>query len=230
MTMNIEDHKEARARGRLSFIRPGASRTATYDPRRSRRIAWLRLALPGAAFALLLLLFVWPVIAPNHIKSVGLKHIPDLVIKNLHFTGLDSKSEPYSLTAVKATRPGNAQNIYDLEKPEGEITLQNGSWIAGNSQYGRYDADARQLWLGGDVQLFHDKGYQFTTDEAQVDLNDNNAWGGKPVLIQGNFGEIKGQGFRLLNGGKTLVVTGPAKALLNLHPAASSDKPGPSVP
>ncbi len=154
-----------------------------------------------------------------------MKNIPDLVIKDLHYTGLDSKNQPYSMTAVRATRPGGLQNIYDLNKPEAEITLQSGAWIAGKAEYGRYDQDTRRLWLGGDVQLFHDKGYQFTTDEAQIDIDESDAWGEKPVLIQGDFGEITGNGFQALDSGKTLVVKGPAKAILNLHSKDASDKP-----
>jgi lipopolysaccharide export system protein LptC len=75
------------------------------------------------------------------------------------------------------------------------------------------------------VQLFHDKGYQFTTDEAQVDINQDDAWGEKPVLIQGGFGEIRGKGFRVLDHGSVVVVGGPAKAILNLRSSGPSDKP-----
>jgi hypothetical protein len=75
------------------------------------------------------------------------------------------------------------------------------------------------------VQLFHDKGFEFTTDELQADLSERIAWGEKPVLIQGGFGEIRGVGFRLLEGGNVIIVKGPAKALLNLHGNDASDTP-----
>ena len=210
----------------LSFIKPGETKRAE----RARGgwhtdlVEWLRLALPIGAGVVLLALLVWPMIKP-HMTKVLLTNVPDLVIQNLHYTGLDSKSQPYSLNAVKAKRPAGMQNIYDLDKPEGEITLANGTWIDGKAQYGRFDQDTRKLWLGGNVQLFQDKGYQFTTDEVQADLNNSFAWGVKPVLIQGDFGEIRGQGFRLLDNGAVMVVTGPATATLSLHPKASSDKP-----
>jgi lipopolysaccharide export system protein LptC len=174
---------------------------------------------------LLIALMIWPAINPHKLVGVVMKNVPDFVIKNLHFTGLDSKNQPYSISALKATRPGGVQNIYDPDQPEGEMTLTSGNWLAGKAQYGRLDNDTKKLWLGGDVQLFHDKGYQFTTDEAQVNIGDNYAWGEKPVLIQGDFGEIRGKGFRLLDNGNVMVVGGPAKAILNLHPASASDKP-----
>jgi lipopolysaccharide export system protein LptC len=215
----------------LSFMQARTSQRAARAraPRTTMIVAKLRIALPLLALLLLIVLVVWPLIDPNKLKSAVIKNIPDLVVEDLHFTGLDSKNQPYSMTALRATRPSGLANIYDLDKPKAEITLQNGAWISGMAQYGRYDQETRRLWLGGDVQLFHDKGYQFTTDEAQIDIDESDAWGEKPVLIQGGFGEIRGQGFRALDSGSTFVVKGPAKAILNLHSTPASDKPAGTV-
>lgn len=211
----------------LSFMTPRATVRAARarDSRATRLVGKLRFLLPAGGVVLLAVLAAWPWLDPSKIKSEVIKNIPDLVVEHLHFTGLDSKNQPYSMNAARATRPQGLANIYDLDKPQADITLSSGAWIAGKAQYGRYDQDTRRLWLGGDVQLFHDKGYQFTTDEAQVDINADDAWGEKPVLIQGDFGEIRGKGFRVLDSGSTIVVDGPAKAILNLRPAPGSDKP-----
>lgn len=211
----------------LHFIQPRDTKRvrAERSPTYSRFVLLLRVFLPVGALFVLGALIVWPMISSHKIMTSVLKNIPDLVIDNLHLTGLDSQNQPYSLNALKATRPSGSSNIYDLEKPEGEITLKTGAWVAGKAQYGRYDMTTRRLWLGGDVHLFHDKGYQFTTNEAQLDMRENYAWGESPVLIQGFFGEIRGQGFRLLDGGHTMVVKGPAHAVLSLRSSQASDKP-----
>lgn len=185
----------------------------------------LRLILPLGAIVIGVYLVGWARLHPNKVETAVMNNLPDLVIDNLNYSGRDSSNQPYSLTAEKATRPSGTTNLFDLDKPHGELTLQNGSWVSGQAQYGRFDQQARQLWLGGNVQLFHDKGYQFTTDEAQVAIDDRYAWGEKPVLLQGGFGTIRGQGFRLLDSGNVMVVTGPAHAVLNLHTGTSSDKP-----
>jgi lipopolysaccharide export system protein LptC len=211
---------------RLDFITPRetARLRRAREGRFTRRVARLRVILPIVAGLLLLALMIVPAVMPKLVIKTVINNVPDLVISNLHFTGVDDKNEPYSLLAQQATKPTGLTGIYDLTKPEGEITLQSGAWLAGKSLRGRYDQESRKLWLGGDVQLYHDKGYQFTTDEAQVDLNENNAWGEKPVLIQGDFGTIRGQGFRLLDSGDVVVIKGPAKALLTLRQPAGSDK------
>jgi lipopolysaccharide export system protein LptC len=212
---------------RLDFIRP--RETKRIQRARVGRMAdfvrKLRLWLPLTAIGVIFLLFLWPIILPTFKMSNIVKNIPDLVIDNLHYTGTDNKNEPYSLLAKQATKPSSLHGIYDLIKPEGEITLTSGAWLDGKADYGRYDEINRKLWLGGDVQIFHDKGYQVTTDEAQVNLNNDDAWGDKPVLIQGSFGTIRGIGFRFLDGGHTIVINGPATAVLSLHGGNASDKP-----
>ncbi|MGE3622800.1 MAG: LPS export ABC transporter periplasmic protein LptC [Bdellovibrionales bacterium] len=212
----------------LSFIRPRERRPLNLG--HSRAVRLLRKILPVAALLILAALIAWPMLESKKIKAIAVSNIPDLVIKNLHLTGTNDKNEPYSLMAEKTTRPSGLKNIYDLDHPQGEITLANGSWVAGKALYGRFDQDTRHLWLGGNVELFGDNGSQFTTDEARIDLKENNAWGEKPVLIQGSFGEIRGNGFRLMDSGKVLVVTGKVRAVLDLRPKDSSDKPASSSP
>ncbi len=209
----------------LQFLQPRDSerrrRAAAASVR--QRIARLRIVLPLIGLTLLILLLLWPVIRDVrfHASSSGI--VPDLVVDNLHFTGVDTKDEPYVLMSKQATRVGGTPGLYDLVRPEAEITLQNGAWLSGRADFGRLQNDQHKLWLGGNVQLYHDKGYQFTSDEAQVDLANNEAWGEKPVLIQGSFGIVRGVGFRFFDGGAIMVVKGPAHAILNLHTMAASD-------
>lgn len=218
-------HKSAATSGPLSFLQPRDTARAARARGARRMMSRLKLILPIASALGILALILWPVLDPNKLMTRVLKNAPDLVIENLNYTNVDSKNQPYSISAAKATRPSGEKNIYDLDKPQGEITLQDGPWVSVRSRYGRFDKDNNLLWLGGNVQIFHDKGYQFTTDEMQVELNDREAWGEKPVLIQGDFGEIRGIGFHLLNSGNTMIVKGPAKALLNLQHTRPSDKP-----
>ncbi|MDE2029208.1 MAG: LPS export ABC transporter periplasmic protein LptC [Alphaproteobacteria bacterium] len=213
--------------GRLDFIQPRLTQRILHA--RSGRGIYLgkrlRLWLPVLAGAVLLLLFVWPELRPGFIMKNVAKNIPNLVIDNLHYTGVDDKNEPYSLLAAQATHPTNMPDIYDLKKPEGEVTLQNGAWLDSTADIGRYDNKTRKLWLGGHVHIFHNKGYEFSTEEALVNLNNDEAWGDKPVLLQGGFGTVRGQGFRFLDSGKTVIIQGPAKATLYLHDLPGSDKP-----
>ena len=217
--MKKKKNKAQKTESRLDFIRPRETQRIlkAREGRTAKILAKLRVWLPVFAAAVLLLLFLWPSLLPSFTTTNLIKNIPDLVIDNLRYTGVDNKNQPYSLMAAQATKPSSMRGMYDLVKPEGEITLDNGSWLDGRANYGRYDEIGKKLWLGGNVQLFHDKGYQVTTDEAQINMGANEAWGDKDVLIQGNFGTVRGEGFRFLNEGNTIVIKGPATAVLSLH-------------
>ncbi len=174
----------------------------------------LRHWLPLLAVVVILALFIWPALRPGFKVPDIAKNAPNLVIDNVHYTGVDSNSQSFSLSAQQATRALTGHNgLYDLTKPQGDIQLKGGGWLDGKADLGRYDEKGKRLWLGGNVELFHNDGYQFKTEEAQVNLENKAAWGHKSVRIQGTFGTIEGNhGFRLIDQGKVLVINGPAKA------------------
>jgi lipopolysaccharide export system protein LptC len=216
---------QAASGGPLKFLTPRDSKRAAKARGQRRVIGRLKVILPVISGIVLVGLVVWPMINPNKIITKAMKNIPDIMIENITYSDVDSNQQPYTVSAAKARRPGGAANVFDLDQPQAEITLKEGTWIATKSVYGRYNRDTSHLWLGGDVRIYHDKGYQFTTDELQVDLQGRNAWGEKPVLIQGGFGEIRGIGFQMMDSGNIIVVKGPATALLNLQSGPASVKP-----
>lgn len=208
---------------RLRDTKDAHTRSLAY----SRLVSILRWALPlGVALALIVVIAV-PMMTSGDIAELAAKHAPDLMVEDLQLKGLDSHNQAYSLTAVRALQAQDAanKNTVDLEKPKAEISLEGGDWIAGQAQEGRFDQTNQTLWLGGSVEFFHDKGYRIASDEFRFDMGKKVGWSEKPVLIQGSFGEIRGQGLRLLNGGETIVITGHATAKLDLQPAAGPDKP-----
>ena len=91
-------------------------------------------------------------------------------------------------------------------------TLKDGTWIAIKADRGRYNDKTGKLLLLGNANLFHDRGYEFKSHEAHIDVKAGNAWGDLPVTGQGPFGEIFSRGFRLFDSGATIVFqkTGPA--------------------
>lgn len=211
--------------GRLLRLAPRDTRTAAAQSLAyTRAVKFMRWLLPLFALFGLGLLMIWPTLRAQKISAVMVDNVPNLMVEKLHLTGIDSRNQPYSLTASRALQAANAQNLVDLERPEAEISLSSGGWLSGRAAYGRLDQKAKKLWLGGAVELFHDEGHRFLTDEMNVDLTASAVWGEKPVLLQGSFGEIRGQGFKLLEAGRVFVVVGPATAKLSLQPGQASDK------
>lgn len=220
-----EDPETTEATPKLATLRPRDTSAAKESSvRYSRLVDRLRWVLPVVVLIGLGLLLVWPMWHANTISAVMVDNVPNLMVENLNLTGVDERNQPYALTAERALQAVNKTNLVDLEKPKGELSLQNGAWMAAQANQGRLDQKTKRLWLGGQVEIFHDKGYRFVSEEMNVDLAKSTAWGEQPVVIQSDFGKIEGTGFRLLDGGKTLVINGPAKMKLDLPKLRRSDK------
>ena len=98
--------------------------------------------------------------------------------------------------------------------PKADITLDDGTWLVLTAKNGVFRQVKKTLDLTGAVNLFHDSGYEFQTSKAKIDLQKGLARGSAPVRGQGPFGELQGEGFRLLNKGKTIVFTGKSKLVI----------------
>ena len=92
---------------------------------------------------------------------------------------------------------------------------REGAWVVVTSKTGVYQPDNHFLDMSGDVTLFHDKGFQFHTQQARVDLDAGTAVGDVPIDGEGPAGTISGQGFRILKKGDTVLFTGKSKLVMN---------------
>lgn len=188
-------------------------------------VSCLKLGLPGAAVLLLLLAVLWPSLSrtTDAITSSArdsIKITPDqlrnFVMDAPTYIGVDEKNRPFKLRAKQARQATAKSTVVNLVQPRANLTLQNGNWVAVSARDGRYRRDTRILRLRGDVNVFHDANYTFKTEEATVDLKNKTAWGDKPVVATGPRARIQARGFRVKDGGKTVLFTGKAKVVLKV--------------
>jgi lipopolysaccharide export system protein LptC len=185
---------------------------------RSRFVALMKYLLPVLAMSLLALVVAWPELVPTEdrlridLAAVGPAGAPKPQVLNPRVLGIDSQSRPFQITADlgSRTQTGDGRDIYLFDQPKADITLADGSWVAITSNNGRYDEASKTLYLKDNVNLFHDSGYEFTTQSARFDVAENSASGDQPVHGQGPFGMIDSQGFRVIDGGARIVFTGKA--------------------
>jgi lipopolysaccharide export system protein LptC len=193
-------------------------------PRYTSLVASLKLLLPSIAAMLVVLVAIWPQIQPRTASlplaaiSISQEELDNLAMVNARYIGLDGGSRPYTVTADMATQVSPKSDLIQLHSPKADITLENGTWIALTAENGDYRKDAQTIELEGDVNLFHDAGYEFHSESAFIDLASGNAFGFEPVAGQGPFGTLKSIGFQVLDKGERIVFTGPAR--LVLYPAA----------
>jgi lipopolysaccharide export system protein LptC len=211
---------------------PGKAVPPAPPPRLSGRnsysifVGFMKVLLPALAVALILLVVVWPQLSQDdsrfriRVSDISLEQADSL---NARFEGVDDRNQPFTLTADEASQTAGDDNLVHLELPKGDITLEDGTWLAMTAREGRYRRDTQVLELSGEVTLFHDQGFELRTETARVDLDAGIAQGSEPVEGQGPFGNIVSEGFRVLERGERILFTGKSRAIL--HPGSTRAEP-----
>lgn len=186
----------------------------------SRFVSLAKLVLPTAAVALIAAVLVWPQLQSRDggfslgFADLRIGDAERLRMVNPRYTGLDQNNLPYEVTAEAANQDSPKADDIGLEKPKADMILSDGTWIAIEAPLGNYGQKSQMLDLSGGVNLFHDSGYEFTSPTARIDLEKGIAEGKERIVGHGPFGEAEGEGFQLLDKGKTIVFTGKSKLLL----------------
>lgn len=179
--------------------------------RYSRFVTLMRRLLPLTAGLVLMLLFVWPSLQPDP-RNLPEASSNQREMTNLRYSGLNSRNEPMVVVASRATQVGPMEAPIDLENVTAELTRANGSFVRLQSQTGRYDQKANHILLTGAVHVMDKAGYDITTESAEITLNTPaQAWGDKPVTGKGPQGNIRANGFRITDEGRTVIFTGRSR-------------------
>jgi len=197
----------------------------------SRFVTLAKLLLPTVAVALIAAVFVWPQLQSREggfnlgFAELKIGDAERLRMINPRYTGLDQNQLPYEVTAEIANQDSPKADDIGLEKPKADMTLSDGTWIAIEAPLGNYGQKSQLLDLSGGVNLFHDSGYEFNSPTARIDLAKGLAEGHERIVGHGPFGDAEGEGFRLLDKGKTIIFTGKSKVVL--YPEGEDAEPAP---
>ncbi len=181
----------------------------------------MKVLLPALAAALILLVVIWPQLSLDdkrfriRVSDVALDQPDSLTMLNARFEGVDAQGQPFTLTADEASQSADDGHLIYLELPKGDITLENGTWLAVNAREGRYHREDQLLDLTGEVTVFHDRGFELRTEAAQVDFEAGTAEGSHTVEGQGPFGNLVSEGFRVLDRGARILFTGKSRMVLD---------------
>lgn len=177
----------------------------------SRFVSLMKVALPAVALMLLALVAAWPSLTEPPQPTIAADKGQLEMIKPRYFSA-DEKNQPYSVTAVRAEQSAEQPEMVVLDKPEAEMTELAGTWVTMRADRGWYDKQSGVLKMRGEVRVMRDDGNEFTTDEAFADVRNGTAWGDVKVAGQGPQGEIKAEGFRMADRGKTVVFLNSSNA------------------
>jgi lipopolysaccharide export system protein LptC len=196
--------------------------------RRSRTLALLKYGLPTIALVMVFLVAVWPQLQPRVDRfRMGLAALqegpgnqPTLI--NARYEGVDLKGRPFLITADEVVNLSDDDDRVALRAPHADLTLTQGGWLSLTAMNGIYDKNAERLELSDDVNLLHDGGHRLATSRATIDLVNGSASGTQPVEGQSPFGDLRGEGFRVIDEGRTVHLDGRSRMLI--YPSALPDQ------
>jgi lipopolysaccharide export system protein LptC len=206
----------------------GASSPAEAGTRHTRRVALLKRILPVIGVVLLLLIAIWPRLAPLWDRmrfafpAIDLREAKELQMVNPRYAGVDRTGRPFVVTAASGRQVPDRQDLMSLRSPRADVKTHAGADVVVTAATGIYQSQTQLLDLFGEVTLVHQNGTRFLTNSARVDAAASTAKGSEPVAGHGPSGDIQAQGFEVLDKGDTILFTGRSDLLLK--PA----KPGPA--
>ena len=218
--------RDAAERGKRSFVQLSFRRERPrYSPLSGRFVGIAKVLLPTIAAALIVIVVIWPELSEQENRfrlgpaRIDRSEAENLRMLNARFTGVDASRRPFTVTADSADQSDAKSASIVLDAPKADILLSNGAWVALTATNGSFNREQQILELTGNVNLFHDSGYEFHTQNAVFDLTAGAATGTEPVEGQGPFGHLQAEGFRIYNRGERVEFTGKAK--LTITPKSS---------
>lgn len=186
----------------------------------SRFVFALKIVLPVVAIGLIVAIFAWRELMPSSVSAqrdrsaLQREVLANSQMVNPRFRGIDDQGQPFSLSADFAIPSVRSPDVTDLVQPKGDISRNDGSWVALSAERGTYNRRTRILDMDGHVSIFHDQGYEMVTSRMRVDMAEGVASGDEPVFGQGPDTEFQGSGFRLEERGARVVLTGDSRVVV----------------
>ena len=236
MTSSADPMRDAAVTVTQRSAAPGAPRVGrmarTSSGRYSRFVQWTKLILASVALVLIALVGIWPQLhsrdggLPVGIAGADREDAESLNMVKPRYTGLDENNLPFEVTADMAIQESSKSDLIALDNPKADMAMKDGSWMALSATSGLYGQKSQLLDLTGEVNLFHDSGYELTSTSATIDLNTGAGKGDEPTIGHGPAGEIEGEGFSFTEKGRIIQFTG--KSRLVLYPNADAAAKSPS--
>lgn len=191
--------------------------------RHSRRVRFLRFAIPAVivviAAVLLVVTFVNPLrrmipfpIDPGQVSISGTK----IVMEMPRVNGFTTDQRPYELTAHAATQDLTKLDILELKEIRANVELKDGHHVNITSINGVYDTKAELLRLNDHIIVKSTSGYEGRLSEATVHIPTGNIISENPVDVKLPNGVLTANRLEVRDNGAVIKFGGGVE--MNLKP------------
>jgi lipopolysaccharide export system protein LptC len=204
----------------LSLRRKSAFGTAV---RHSRRVNFLRKALPITGGTALLFIILWTWFDPLRFTSglpieLGRISISGTKLKMdaPKLKGFSRDGRPYTVTAEEAAQDLTKPNVIELSKIVGEFDLGGRGNMVLNAKSGIYDGKAEQMKLFDGIDFHSTEGHSGQLSDAFIEPRKGHLVTENPVDLFFNEGSLRGNRMEVFEQGKLIVFEGGVTMVLRM--------------
>lgn len=185
----------------------------------SRAVSFAKIALLCAALILTAILIIFPIISPVN-KNFRLTfssmekgvqgEAPKMI--NPHLQGIYGKNQTYNVNAQMAIQ--ETQDTMRLLNITANLSLTNDGQVSAKADEGVINHEKNTMDLSGNINIFNDENYQFSTDNLHIDIKKISASGSSTIQGQGPAGTIHADNFLVEDKGNRILLQGNVKVVI----------------
>lgn len=185
--------------------------------RHSRRVRFLRRAIPVASLAAVAFLvtrsFVGFVGGLDPTLSGVAIEGRKVVMEKPKLSGFKRDGRSYELTSTTARQDLKEPNVVELDSLKARMQTGNEGWADLNGTRGIYDSKAEKLNVEGGVNLRTETGVDAKLQDARIQFRQGLIETDKPVEVNSPQGQINADRMQVIDNGKRLVFEGRVRSV-----------------
>lgn len=208
------------------------SRTRAYQraQRHSRRVRFLKRAIPLGAVGALVLIVAVSLLNPfANVEGLSLGPVSvsgtRVVMERPRLTGFQKDSRPYEVTAEEAAQDVRKPTLVELKTIRGRIAMDDAGTAANlAATEGLFDTQKELLRLDAGVRVTTTSGYSADLRSAEIDFKAGTVVSREPVRVGVGTGVIEAERMRVSENGRIILFEGRVRSTFT--PAGSEASPG----
>ena len=203
--------------------------SGTYDDamRHSRRVRFLRKAIPTACIAAIIGPIAWGIIAPFARTGLDVKVGPisvsgsKITMEAPKLSGFKKDLKAYEVTATSAVQDLKQPSVVELNDLKARMEQDDKKFARLTSDWGRFDQTADRLDLRGTVRVRTDNGYEADLLSARVNIKSGDLVSEEPVTVRSLTGTVSADRMEVRDNGKQAIFEGRVRSVFihNEEPA-----------
>jgi len=199
--------------------------------RHSRRVRFLKVAIPLLALGGGALFLFFALFDPFRIKDVDVEvgtvsvSGDRLTMELPRLTGFNKNQDAYNVTAKTAMQRLSAPGIIDLVDLEAVISMADKTSATLTATSGRFDSASEFLKLNEKVKVVSTKGYSADLTSASIDFKTGTVKSEEPVSVAVASGKVSAGSLLVKGGGSVITFSGGVSTRFQAPPKTDGKAP-----